>query len=83
MGIPKHTGYSAAKHAVQGFLEALELEVGSAVRFLNVMPGWIKGTDLRANAFGGDGGPLAAARGQQEGFRANARHNRPRRRTVE
>jgi NAD(P)-dependent dehydrogenase (short-subunit alcohol dehydrogenase family) len=55
VAIPRHTGYSASKHALNGFLEALELELGGQVRILNIMPGWITGTGLRANAFKVDG----------------------------
>jgi NAD(P)-dependent dehydrogenase (short-subunit alcohol dehydrogenase family) len=51
VSIPRHTGYSASKHALNGFLEALEMELGGQVRILNVMPGWITGTNLRANAY--------------------------------
>ena len=51
VAIPHHTGYSASKHALNGFLESLELEIGDSVRILCVMPGWITGTNLRANAF--------------------------------
>jgi NAD(P)-dependent dehydrogenase (short-subunit alcohol dehydrogenase family) len=54
-GIPNHTGYSASKHALTGFLDALELELGDQVRILNVMPGWITGTGLRSRAFTADG----------------------------
>lgn len=64
IGIPHHTGYSASKHALNGFLEALELELGNQVRILNIMPGWITGTNLRASAFktgarAGEGGVKA------------------------
>ncbi|MDA2933932.1 SDR family oxidoreductase [Acidobacteria bacterium AH-259-D05] len=55
VGVPNHTGYSASKHALRGFLEALEFEMGDEVHILNVMPGWIRGTNLRASAFKGDG----------------------------
>ena len=58
MGMPNHTAYTASKHALKGFLEALELEVGDAIHILNVMPGWIKGTNLRVNALQGDGTPI-------------------------
>jgi short-subunit dehydrogenase len=51
IAIPHHTGYSASKHALNGFLESLELETGDSVRILCVMPGWITGTNLRANSF--------------------------------
>ncbi|MEE8349984.1 MAG: SDR family oxidoreductase [Acidobacteriota bacterium] len=59
IGVPHHTGYSASKHALRGFLEALEFEVGDDIHILNVMPGWIRGTNLRANAFAGDGSCLS------------------------
>ena len=55
VGLPSHTGYSASKYALRGFLEALEAEVGDEIHFLNVMPGWIRGTNLRSNALRGDG----------------------------
>lgn len=55
VGIPDHTGYSASKHALKGFLEALEFEMGDEIHVLNVMPGWVRGTNLRASAFRGDG----------------------------
>ncbi len=58
LGIPNHSGYAAAKHALAGFLEVLEQELGGAVHILNVMPGWVRGTNLRANAFSEDGSPL-------------------------
>ena len=62
IGISKHTGYSATKHALRGFLEALEFEMGGQIRFLTVMPGWVSGTKLRANALGAAGAPLGASR---------------------
>lgn len=55
IGLPNHSAYSASKHAVNGFLEALEFEMGDKIRVLNVLPGWIRGTSLRANALGADG----------------------------
>ncbi len=61
LGIPNHSGYAAAKHALAGFLEVLEQELDGAVHILNVMPGWVRGTNLRANAFGEDGSPLGRA----------------------
>ena len=56
VGVPDHTAYTASKHALKGFLDALELEVGDEVRFLSILPGWISGTNLRANAFKGKQG---------------------------
>ena len=55
LGVPTHTGYSASKHALKGFLDALEMEIGDQVHILNAMPGWIRGTNLRTNALKGDG----------------------------
>ena len=62
LGMPHHTGYTASKHAVKGFLEALEFEMDGRLRLLNVMPGWIRGTDMRANAFVGDGTETGSTR---------------------
>lgn len=62
LGMPNHTAYTASKHALKGFLESLELEVGDAIHILNVMPGWIRGTNLRSNALKGDGTPIGWAR---------------------
>ncbi len=50
IALPYHSGYSAAKHALNGFLDALEFELAGELRFLTVMPGWISGTNLRRNA---------------------------------
>lgn len=55
MGFPAHSGYAASKHALHGFMEALELECQGSVHFSNIYLGWIKGTSLRQNAFGADG----------------------------
>ena len=62
MGMPNHTAYTASKHALRGFLESLEMEIGDSVRILNVMPGWIRDTNVRANALRGDGNPTGLAR---------------------
>lgn len=58
LGVPHHTGYSAAKHALNGFLESLEFELGDEIHLLNIMPGWISGTQLRASAYHSDGTAL-------------------------
>ncbi len=59
IGVPQHTGYVASKHALQGFCDALRLELEeSGVGVLTVMPHWLRGTQLRRHALGGDGGPL-------------------------
>jgi short-subunit dehydrogenase len=62
VGFPHHTGYAASKHALQGFLESLEMELDGQVHFANAFLGWIKGTNLRENAFGSDGIQLGEAR---------------------
>jgi len=66
IAIPRHTGYSASKHALNGFLEALEPELDGKVQILNIMPGWITGTNLRSNAFqsGSRSGGTGAKRGK-------------------
>ena len=61
IGLPHHSGYSASKHALRGFLEALELEMDGEIRIFNVLPGWVQGTNIRQNALGGDGGPVGPA----------------------
>lgn len=52
LAVPYHTGYTAAKHAVQGFFAALRLELDDTVKLLIVSPSWITGTELRRNALG-------------------------------
>ena len=60
IGVPLHTGYAASKHAVLGFLKALQMEVPD-VHILTVLPHWIQGTNLRQHALGKDGGPRPAS----------------------
>ena len=61
IGVPFHSGYTASKHALDGLLETLRVELGGDVRILNVMPGWIRSTRLRARALSADGSPLGSA----------------------
>ena len=61
VGVPFHSGYSASKHALDGLLETLRTELHGEVRILNVMPGWIRSTRLRAHALSADGSPLGSA----------------------
>ncbi len=61
MGFPHHAGYSAAKHALHGFLETLDIELEGSVEFMNAYLGWIKGTNLRRNAFSADGEKIGGA----------------------
>ena len=56
IAVPFHTGYVASKHALQGFLGSLRTELkGSGVDILMVLPHWLRGTNLRGNAFGKNG----------------------------
>jgi NAD(P)-dependent dehydrogenase (short-subunit alcohol dehydrogenase family) len=62
IGVPLHTGYVASKHALQGFCESLRMELaGTGVDILTVLPHWLRGTDLRKNAFGKDGRALGTS----------------------
>lgn len=62
MGFPNHSGYAASKHALQGFLDTLDMEMNGAIHFLNIYLGWIRDTNLRSNAFGAAGRPLGQAK---------------------
>jgi short-subunit dehydrogenase len=54
--VPLHSGYVASKHALQGFCDVLRLELeGTGVDVLTVLPHWLRGTNLRQSALGGDG----------------------------
>ena len=56
VGVPLHTGYSASKHALQGFCDALRMEVEeNGVGVMTVLLHWLRGTELRNNALGKDG----------------------------
>ncbi len=62
LGVPFHTGYSASKHAVQGFCDSLRMELrGTGVGILTVIAHWIQGTKLREHALGPDGCPQGSA----------------------
>lgn len=62
IGAPCHTGYSASKHAAEGFCKALRMELrGSGVNILTILPHWFQGTRFRANALGADGHPRGAS----------------------
>ena len=59
VGVPLHTGYSASKHALQGFCDALRMEVAeSGMGVMTVLLHWLKGTELRQRALGKDGKAL-------------------------
>lgn len=56
IGAPYHTGYTAAKHALEGFTESLRMDLdGSGVGILTVYPSWISGTQLRHSSEGKNG----------------------------
>jgi len=62
IGVPLHTGYVASKHALEGFCKALRMELAeSGVDILTVLPHWLRGTDLRQNAFGANGQTLGTS----------------------
>ena len=62
IGVPLHTGYVASKHALEGFFAALRAELkGSGVHILTVLPHWLRGTNLRKQAFGTDGAALGGS----------------------
>ncbi|MDH4058395.1 MAG: SDR family oxidoreductase [Cyclobacteriaceae bacterium] len=57
VGTPYRTGYSAAKHALHGFFDALRAELWkdcSSIYVTLVCPGWTK-TNVSVNALVGDG----------------------------
>lgn len=54
---PQRSGYAAAKHALQGFMDALRAEVHDAsIQVLVASPGFVN-TDVSRNALRGDGTP--------------------------
>ena len=62
LGVPNHTGYVAAKHALQGFCDTLRMEQEGRVGVLTVLLHWLRGTELRSQAFGADGAPMGDTR---------------------
>lgn len=54
-GMPYRTGYSASKHAMQGFFDALRVELmDTGVDVSMISPGFVD-TDIRQHSFGADG----------------------------
>lgn len=57
-GVPLRTGYCAAKHALQGFFNALRLEeADSGLKVTNICPGFVR-TEVALNAVDADGKPV-------------------------
>jgi len=58
VGVPTRTAYSAAKHAVVGFFDALRVELhGSGVTVTVICPDFVL-SEIHRRALGGDGRPL-------------------------
>lgn len=62
---PKRAAYSAAKHALHGWFEALRAEEHEWLKILMVMPGFVR-TQVSINALEGDG----RAHGQMDDYQA-------------
>ena len=62
IGFNNHSGYVASKHALHGFLDTIEMELQGEIKFLEVILGWIRGTNLRENAFGPSGKKLGKSK---------------------
>jgi short-subunit dehydrogenase len=54
-GVPTRSAYAASKHAMQGFLDSIRVELDDAGVDVSVIsPGFVD-TDIRSHALGGDG----------------------------
>lgn len=62
IGVPNHTGYVAAKHALQGFCNTLRMEQDGRIGVLTVLLHWLRGTELRSHAFAADGSQMGDSR---------------------
>ncbi|OGU70302.1 MAG: hypothetical protein A2V93_11390 [Ignavibacteria bacterium RBG_16_34_14] len=67
IAVPYHSGYVASKHALTGFLNTLRMELSAkggsvgkdkGVDVMLVKPHWLRGTDLRKNAFDKNGNKI-------------------------
>jgi NAD(P)-dependent dehydrogenase (short-subunit alcohol dehydrogenase family) len=57
-GVPTRSGYAASKHAMQGFLDSIRIELAeTGVDVLVVSPGFVK-TDIRSKVLGPNGKPV-------------------------
>jgi NAD(P)-dependent dehydrogenase (short-subunit alcohol dehydrogenase family) len=65
-GVPMRSGYGAAKHALQGFCDAIRIELApTGVEVLVVSPGFVA-TDVRTRGFGADGKPVGESPRDEE-----------------
>ncbi|HSP88211.1 MAG TPA: SDR family oxidoreductase [Ignavibacteriaceae bacterium] len=63
VAVPFHSGYVASKHALTGFLNTLRMELKSyGVSVMLVKPHWLRGTNLRKNAFDKSGNRIGESR---------------------
>ena len=57
-GVPTRSGYSASKHAMAGFFDALRIEVAEqGISVTMIYPGFVT-SEIRGRAYGPDGKPL-------------------------
>src|SRR5690606_29659198 len=62
LGVPSRTGYAASKHAMQGFLDSLRIELmGTGVDVSVISPGFVR-SEVRDKALGGDAKPTGESR---------------------
>lgn len=62
LGVPTRTGYAASKHAMQGFLDSLRIELmGTGVDVSVISPGFVQ-SEVRDKALGGDAKPTGESR---------------------
>lgn len=65
-GVPTRSAYAASKHALQGFLDSIRIELRrDGVNVLVVSPGLVA-TSVRSAALGPDGRPVGNRRGYEE-----------------
>jgi short-subunit dehydrogenase len=63
IAVPNHSGYVASKHALTGFLNTLRMELkNTGVDIMLVKPHWLRGTDLRKNAFDKNGNKIGESK---------------------
>ncbi len=62
LGVPTRTGYAASKHAMQGFLDSLRIELmGTGVDVCVISPGFVQ-SEVRDKALGADATPTGESR---------------------